>query len=101
MSKLQVEILEGKKGSVKPVEWDEDSRLAFENFKKALASGLEVFHIEPEEPFIIRTDSNSDLALGAVLEQQREGKLVPVAFYSRKLAKGQNNLTPEKRKPMP
>jgi hypothetical protein len=64
-----------------------------------LANGLEVFHIEPDEPFILRTDA-SDFALGAVLEQQREGKWVPVAFYSRKLAKGQKNWTPEKRKPM-
>ncbi len=79
MSKLQVGRVEGKKGSVKPVEWDEDSRLAFENLKKALANGLEIFRIEPDEPFILRTDA-SDFALGAVLEQQREGKCVPVAF---------------------
>ncbi len=70
MSKLQVGRVEGRKGSVKPVEWDNDSRLAFENLKKALANGLEVFRIEPDEPFILRTDA-SDFALGAVLEQQR------------------------------
>jgi hypothetical protein len=43
MSKLQVGGVEGKKGSVKPVEWDEDSRLAFENLKKALTNGPDVF----------------------------------------------------------
>ena len=96
MSKLQVGRVDGKKGSVKPVEWDDDSRLAFENLKKALANGLEVFRIEPDEPFILRTDA-SDFALGAVLEQQREGKWVPVAFYSRKLAKGQKNWTPREK----
>ncbi len=47
MSKLQVGRVDGKKGSVKPVEWDEDSRLAFENLKKGLANGLEVFALNP------------------------------------------------------
>ncbi len=61
------------------MEWDEDSRLAFENLKKAFADDLEVFRIEPDESFIHRADA-SDLAKGAVLEQQREGKWVPVAF---------------------
>ncbi len=71
--------VDGKKGSVKPVEWDSDIRLAFEYLKKALANGLEVFRFEPDEPFILRTDA-SDFALGAVLEQQREGRWVPEKF---------------------
>ncbi len=96
MSKLQVGRVEGKKGSIKPVEWDDDSRLAFENLKKALANGLEFFRIELDEPFILRTDA-SDFALCAVLEQQREVKWVPVAFYSRKLAKSQKNCTPRRK----
>jgi hypothetical protein len=50
------------------------------------------FCIEFDEPFILRTDA-SEFALGAVLEQQWEGKWVPVAFYSRKLAKEQKNWT--------
>ncbi len=70
--KLQVGREDGKKGSVKPVEWDEDSRLAFENFKKSLSNCLETFQNEPNERFILRTDT-SDFALGGVLEQQREG----------------------------
>ncbi len=92
--------MEGIKGSVKLVEWVEDSRLKFENINKDLANGLEVFCIETDEPLILRTDA-SDFVLGEVLEQQREGKWVPVAFYSRKLAKGQKNWTPKKKKPKP
>ncbi len=72
MSRLQVGRVEGKKGSVKPVEWDYDSRQAFENIKKALANGLEVYRIEPDEPFILRTDA-SDFALGAVLDNSENG----------------------------
>ena len=58
----------------------------------ALKEGLEVLKIEPEQPFVLRTDA-SDFALGAVLEQQRDDKWVPVAFYSRRLARGQKNWT--------
>ncbi len=71
---------------------DDDSRFAFENLKKAIANWLEVFRIEPDEPFILLTYS-SDFALGAYLDQQRKGKWFPVAFFSRKLAKGQKNWT--------
>ncbi len=42
-------------------------------------------------------DDASDFAMGAVLEQQKEGTWVPVAFHSRKLAKGQRNWTPREK----
>ncbi len=74
MKKLQVGREEGKKGSLKAVVWDDAGRLAFEKLKMALKEGLEVFQIEPDQPFILRTDA-SDFALGAVLEQQRSGSL--------------------------
>ncbi len=89
MEKLQVGREEGKKGSLKAVAWDDAGRRAFENLKMALKEGLEVFQIEPDHPFILRTDA-SDFALGAVFEQQRTDKWVPVAFYSRKLTKCHN-----------
>ncbi len=99
MEKLQVGREEGKKGSLKAVAWDA-GRLAFENLKIALKEGLEVFQIETNHPFILRTDA-SDFALGVVLEQQRKDKWVPVAFNSRKLTKGQKRGRPGKRKHMP
>ncbi len=48
--------------------WDDAGRIAFENLKNALKEGLEVFQIEQNHQFILRTDA-SDFALGAVLEQ--------------------------------
>lgn len=92
MGKLQVGRIDGKKGSTKPVNWDDATKQAFEELKRALATGLEVFRLEPDQPFVLRTDA-SDFAIGAVLEQEREGKWVPVAFHSRKLAKSQLNWT--------
>ena len=44
----------------------------------------------------MRTDA-SDNAIGAVLEQEREGKWVPVAFFSRKLGGSQLNWTPREK----
>ena len=68
--------------------------------KKVLTSNLELFRIDPDAPFILRTDA-SDRAIGAVLEQERmiQGELqkVPVGFFSRKLAKSQLNWTPREK----
>ena len=73
MGKLQVNRLDGKKGSLKPVAWDNESRAAFEALKEALKEGLQVFQLEPDQPFVLRTDA-SDFAIGAVLEQERNGE---------------------------
>jgi hypothetical protein len=100
MENLQLGREEGKKGSLKAVAWDDTCRLAFENLKIALKEGLEVFQIEPDHSFNLRSDA-SNFALGAVLEQQRKDKWVPVAFYSRKLTKGQKIGRPGKNKNMP
>jgi hypothetical protein len=43
MGKLQVHRLDGKKGSLKPVAWDDESRAAFEECKYALREDLQVF----------------------------------------------------------
>ena len=79
---------------------------AFEILKKALCQKLELFRMDPDHPFVLRADA-SDRAIGAVLEQVRQGApgptgRVPVAFFSRKLNKHQLNWTPPgKRKHMP
>ena len=101
MAKLQLNRQDGKKGSTRPIVWKESEKVAFERLKEVLAQRLELFRMEPDKPFVMTTDA-SDKAIGAVLEQQREvveGRisLVPVAFFSRKLAKGQLNWTPREK----
>ena len=76
--------------------WDDLSRAAFESCKDALKEGLQVFHLEPDQPFVLRTDA-SDFAIGAVLEQERNGEWVPVSFFSRKLGQSQLNWTPREK----
>ena len=85
---------------------------AFADLKGKLAKQLDLYQLDPDRPFVLRTDA-SDHAIVAVLEQQHpddrmghlidfgKTRLVPVSFYSRKLAGSQKNWTREKRKRMP
>ena len=92
-SKLQLSREDGKKGSQKPLKWTVEEVRAFETLKKTLAGELELFQIQPDKPFILRADS-SKYACGAVLEQEFNNEFHPVAFFSRKLTKGQRNWSP-------
>ena len=82
MGKLQVNRQDGKKGSKVAVTWKPHELDAFEQLKAALSGDLEVFQLDPDKPYVLRTDA-SDWAIGAVLEQEQKGRMVPVGFYSR------------------
>ena len=92
-AKLQLTREEGKKGSQKVLVWTQDEEQAFLDLKAALAKSLSLFHIQVDKPFVLRTDA-SGYAIGAVLEQERDGKLVPVSFCSRKLNSTQRKWAP-------
>ena len=80
---------ETKKGSKKPVDWDDKADTAFEGMKRALLGAVGLHLIDPDRGFVLRTDA-SDYAIGAVLEQVLDdGRHVPVAYWSRVLAEGQ------------
>ena len=101
MAKLQLNRVDGKKGSKKVIDWNEEGVEAFHKLKEALAQKLELFRLIPDQPFVLKTDA-SGKAVGAVLEQEREFSpgekgWVPVGFFSRKLAKGQLNWTPREK----
>ena len=90
MNRLKVDKLVGKKASRVPLNWTARLSQCFVDLKQALAQELELFQLEPDQPFRLRTDA-SDAAIGAVLEQKRLDTWVPVCFYSRKLTKSQLN----------
>ena len=73
--------------------WDQKEVDAFKELKAALAKALSLHHIQVDKPFVLRTDA-SGYAIGAVLEQEKDGALVPVCFCSRKLTTSQRNWTP-------
>ena len=103
--KLKVSREEGKKGSKKKISWDEEDQAAFEDIKARLCSQLVLQRVNPDKPFVLRTDA-SQFAVGATLEQLldeermptpedvKKQKTVPVAFMSRKLTQSQRNWVP-------
>ena len=108
MSMLRLNRVDGKKMSKKRLEWTDTEIQAFNSLKLKLSRQLELYLVDPDRPFVLRTDA-SDYAIGAALEQQHPDKrwadviklgktrLVPVSFYSRKLAKSQLNWIPREK----
>ena len=109
--KLKVPRAQGKKGSKVKITWEPEDIVAFEELKKVLCGKLLLQRVNPDKPFVLRTDA-SGYAVGAALEQLldedrkptvedvREGRTVPVAFMSRKLTGAQKIGCLASRKPM-
>ena len=103
MAALMTALLKGnrdetKKGSKKPIIWDDEANDSFEAMKRALLDKLRLWLINPNKGFVLRTYA-LDYAVGAVLEQVEDDRThVPVAFWSRVLAPGQRRTcTPRER----
>jgi hypothetical protein len=66
------------------LEWNAEADQAFETLKKAFTMAPILTHPNFQKPFFLETDA-SDFALGAILSQpDKDGRLHPVAFHSRK-----------------
>ena len=99
MEQLRVGREEGKKGSQKRIEWGAEQQSSFERIKAISCGELTLQRVNPDKPFVLRTDT-SGYAVGASLEQLidetrmptaahvRAKKTVPVAFMSSKLTEG-------------
>jgi hypothetical protein len=83
-------------GSKPPVTWTPEEEEAFRKLKEALVADLQLWHVDPAKPFVLKTDA-SDYAIGAVLEQYPavQGELTMDVvregggYMSRKLTEGQ------------
>jgi hypothetical protein len=67
-------------------QWTEESQNAFEMLKRWFTFATILRHFDPTLSTVMETDT-SDFAIGAVLSQQVEGRLHPVALHSRKIDK--------------
>ncbi len=73
------------------LEWNAEADQAFEALKKAFTTAPILTHPDFQKPFFLETDA-SDFALGAVLSQpDKDGRLHPVAFHSRKFTAAEIN----------
>ena len=64
--------------------WTDEAAAAFKAVKDALAKATLLVHPNPDCPISVAVDA-SDLAVGAVLQQQVDGCWKPFAFFSRLL----------------
>jgi len=65
--------------------WRKEHQQAFERIKELIAKDPVLKLPDPSLPYEVETDA-SDFALGGVLGQKHDGKLHPVAFFSKKLS---------------
>lgn len=70
--------------------WEEEQEAAFEKLKEVLCSSPILKLPSKHKVFTIRTDASED-GLGAILLQEFDGELFPVAYYSRRLTRAERN----------
>ena len=71
--------------------WTDQHQSAFELVKEAFRSSSVLAHPDEELPFVLETDA-SDFAVGGVLSQlHNDGRLRPVAFFSRQMVQAERN----------
>jgi hypothetical protein len=71
--------------------WTAAHEQAFEELKRLFTSAPILLHFDPSRRTVVETDA-SDFAKGAVLSQYGDnGKLHPVAFYSKKFSPAEIN----------
>ena len=80
----------GPAGEQRAPEWDDKTIAAFEQLKQALMDATELRAIDWSKGFTVETDASA-YAIGAVLEQEHNGKLAPIAFSSRTLSAAERN----------
>jgi hypothetical protein len=72
-------------------EWGSDQQKAFEQLKERLTSAPVLAHPDPSRQYLLNTDA-SGFAIAAVLSQQQpDGAIRPVAYYSRKMNAAEKN----------
>jgi hypothetical protein len=72
--------------------WKDEHQQAFEELRSSMARQPVLKLPDFGKEFVVRTDA-SDYAVGAVLLQEHEGQMMPVAYYSKKLSKAEKNYT--------
>ena len=79
-----------KKGRPNKVEWMEPQQKAFNKLKQALGNAPILRVLDFQQPFVVRSDASNE-GLGAMLLQEFEDGLFPIAYASRKLKKNNRN----------
>ena len=68
-----------------PFTWGMDEQQAFDQLKALLTSAPVLAHPDPAKQYIINTDASGYAVAGVLSQEQADGKVRPVAYYSRKM----------------
>lgn len=71
-------------------EWNDKREKAFNDIKELVKNSPILALHDPELPDVITPDASGD-GLGIALEQLKDGKLIPIAFYSRQFTQAERN----------
>ena len=89
-SEVALPLTELTRNDVKYV-WGDAQQRAFDELKSRLLTAPVLAHPDPSRQFILNTDA-SGFAIAAVLsQQQQDGSMRPVAYYSKKMNSAQKN----------
>ena len=72
--------------SVKKLQWSETNKDVFRAIKQEMEKLVSLAHPSPHAKTSLATDASAT-AVGAVLQQERKGELIPIAFFSKGLSK--------------
>ena len=72
--------------------WNVDQETAFNTLRAALTTEPVLIHADFSQPFIVATDA-CKTGIGGALMQHRDGKLRPIAFFSRKCTPAEQNFS--------
>ncbi|CAK1598304.1 unnamed protein product [Parnassius mnemosyne] len=95
-AKYQAPLNELLTGAVKgshPIQMSTEQIEAFESCKQSLCQATLLAHPDCSAKIALVTDA-SDTAIGAVLQQRKEGSWQPLAFFSQKLSVAQKKYSP-------
>ncbi|KAL8595626.1 hypothetical protein ACOMHN_025662 [Nucella lapillus] len=73
-----------KKDHPEKLQWSEKGKDSFTTLKERICTSLILCMPDHTKDFVVRTDA-SDRGIGAVLMQEKDGKLCPISYQSRKL----------------
>lgn len=86
-------LLKGPVKKSQPIQLSEEAQRAFEDCKNGLCQAAMLAHPESNATLSLVTDA-SDTAIGAVLQQLKNGAWEPLSFFSRKLSPTQVKYSP-------
>lgn len=81
---LQALINGNKKRDKTPIEWTTEAETIFNECKNDLAKATLIAHPLPDAKLILHVDA-SNYAVGAALQQAKNGHLEPLGFYSKRM----------------